>query len=152
MLMKLGVCLSGLHGIRLSLKKATRFYGNSFHDPCAFYARLYYAPFWCNLCHSSDRNISSCPYYGSYAHLESSLPLTQCTGFKVGEPFGLVARFVMNNAYCGLETPFEELHHLVETPLEGCRDMFVHEGSPSLGCDDVSPNPLEHSHVSLVCS
>jgi len=70
----------------------------------------------------------------------------------MGEPFRLVARFGMNNACCGLETPFEEVHHLVGTTLEGCRDMFVHEGSPSLGCDDVSPNPLEHSHVSPMCS
>jgi len=77
MLMKLGVCLSGLHGIRLSLKKATRFYGNSFHDPCAFYARSYYAPLWCDMRNSSVHNVSSCPYYAYYAHSNSSLPLTQ---------------------------------------------------------------------------
>jgi len=28
----------------------------------------------------------------------------------------------------------------------------VHEGSPSLGCGDVSPNPLEHLHVSPMLS
>jgi len=30
--------------------------------------------------------------------------------------------------------------------------MFVHEGSPSLGCDDVIPNSLERSHVSPMFS
>ena len=29
----------------------------------------------------------------------------------------LVARFGMNNACCGLETPFDEVHHLVDTLL-----------------------------------
>jgi len=48
---------------------------------------------------------------------DSSLPFAQCTGLKVGEPFGLVATFSMNNACCGLETTFEEVHHIVETPL-----------------------------------
>ena len=57
----------------------------------------------------------------------------------------------MNNVCCGLETPFEEVPHLVDTPLKGC-DMFVHEGSPSLGCDNVSSNPLVNFHVSPVCS
>ena len=52
----------------------------------------------------------------------------------------------------GLETSFEEVHNLVYTPLEGCCDMFVHPGSPSLGCNDVIPNPLEHSHDSIMCS
>ena len=47
----------------------------------------------------------------------------------MGEPFGLVARFGMNNACCGLKTPFAGVHQLVDTPLEGSRDMFVHEGS-----------------------
>ena len=63
-------------------------------------------------------------------------------GLEVGEPFGLVARFGMNNACCGLETRFEEVHHLDKTSLEGCHDMFVHEGSPSLVCHDVIPNSL----------
>jgi len=47
----------------------------------------------------------------------------------------------------GWKTPFEEAHHLDETPLEGCRETFVHEGSLSLVCDDVIPNSLERSHV-----
>ena len=50
-------------------------------------------------------------------------------GLEVGEPFGLVARFSMSNACYRLGTPFVELHHLAETPLEGCRDMFMHDGS-----------------------
>jgi len=61
---------------------------------------------------------------------------------EVGEPFGLVARFGMNNAYYGLETPFDEAHHLVDTPLKGFCDMFVHERSPSLVCDDIISNFL----------
>jgi len=73
-------------------------------------------------------------------------------GLEVSEPFGLVTRFSMNNACCGLETPFEEVHNLVDNPLERCRDMFEHEGCPSLVCDDVIPNSLEHSHVSPMFS
>jgi len=40
-------------------------------------------------------------------------------GFEVGKPFGLVARFGMNSVCCRWETPFDEVHHLVDTPLEG---------------------------------
>jgi len=43
-------------------------------------------------------------------------------------------------------------HNLVDTPLEGCRDVFMHEGSPGLTCANVLPNPLEHSHVLTFCS
>jgi len=42
-------------------------------------------------------------------------------------------------------------HDLVNTPLEGCNDMFMHEGFPSLGSNDVIPNPLDF-HVSTMCS
>ena len=58
----------------------------------------------------------------------------------------------MNNALCGLEDTFDMEHNLVDTPLEGCHDMFVHERSPSQACDNVLPSPLEHSHVSIFCS
>ena len=51
-----------------------------------------------------------------------------------------------------LEDTFDMSHNLVDSPLEGCRDMFVHGGCPSLGCDDVIPNSLEHSHVSPMFS
>jgi len=70
----------------------------------------------------------------------------------MGEPFGLGASFGMDSAGCGLETSFDEVHNLVDTPLAGCSDMFMHEGSPSLGSNHVIPNPLEHSHVSTLCS
>jgi len=73
-------------------------------------------------------------------------------GLEVGEPFGFVARMGMNNACCGLETSFEEVHNLVDIPLEGCLDMFVHEGSPRLGSNHVIPNPLDHFHVSTMRS
>ena len=72
-------------------EKASRFYDNSFHNPCAFYAKSYYAPFWCDMCNSSD----------------SSLPLTQSMRLEVGEPFGLDASFGMNNALCRLEDTFD---------------------------------------------
>ena len=42
---------------------------------------------------------------------------------------------------------------LVETPLEGSRDVLVHEESPIVGFHNiVLPNPLNHSHVSPTCS
>jgi len=69
----------------------------------------------------------------------------------VGESFGLVARFGMNNACCGLEDIFD-MENLVNTPLEGCQDVFVYEESPSLAYDNILPSPLNHSHVSTFCS
>jgi len=132
--------------------KASCVSGYSFHDPCTFYATSYFAPLWCELYNSSAHNVSSCPYYACYAHSDSSLPLTKSMGLEVGELFGLVARIGMNNACCGLEISFDEVHNLVDTPLEGCSDMFMHEKSPSLGSNHVVPNPLEHSHVSTFCS
>ena len=58
----------------------------------------------------------------------------------------------MNNALYGLEDTFDMEHNLVDTPLEGCQDVFMHEGSYSLACDHVLPSSLEHSHVSTFCS
>jgi len=81
--------------------KACHVYRYSFLDPCVFYARSYYAPLWCDLCNTSSHNVSSCPYYACYAHFDSSLPLTQCTGLEV--PFRLDASFGMNNDLCGFE-------------------------------------------------
>jgi len=118
------------------------------------------------MCSSSDHNITSCPYYVCYAppnfaslrdktdvvltlH-DSSLPLTQCTRIEVGEPFRF-ARFDEVNAREESEDTFDVAHNLVDTPSEGCRDTFVHEGSLSVGCDDVSPNLLDHSYVAPVC-
>jgi len=70
----------------------------------------------------------------------------------VSEPFGLAAKIGVNNTFCELETPFEEVRNPVDTPLEGCHDMFVHGGCPNLVCDDVSPNPLDHSQASPMYS
>jgi len=68
----------------------------------------------------------------------------------VGEPFGEVVRFNVTNACFKLEDILDEMHDLDETPLEGSRDVFMHEESPSLGFNDsVISNPLDHSHVSL---
>jgi len=71
-------------------EKASRFYGNSFHDPCVFHAKSYYTPPWCDMCNSSVHNVSSCPYYAYYAHSDLSLPLNQSMRLEVGVPFGLV--------------------------------------------------------------
>ena len=109
------------------------------------------------MCNSFDHNITSCPYYACYAQPdfaslkgktdlvltlhESSLPLTRCTGIEVGEPFEF-ARFDEVNACEEFDDTFHMTYNLVDTSLEGCHDMFMHEGSPSLGCNDVIPNPL----------
>jgi len=42
---------------------------------------------------------------------------------------------------------FNRVHDLARTLLEGCCDVFVHEESPNVGCDNVLPSPLDHSHV-----
>jgi len=89
-------------------EKATIISKYSFPDPCGFCSRSYYAPFWCELCNSSDHDINSCPYYAYCAQpgfaspvdnidvvlslYDSSFPLAQCTGLEVGDPFGVVTR------------------------------------------------------------
>jgi len=73
-------------------------------------------------------------------------------GVRGGEPFGYAARFSGKNACKESQDTFIMAHDLVDTPLEGCHDVFVHEESPSLGSNHVLPSPLEHSHVSTFCS
>jgi len=73
-------------------------------------------------------------------------------GIRGGEPFGYVTNFGMNNDLCGFEDTLNRGHNLVDPPLEGCRDLFVHEGSSSLSFENVLPNPLEHAHVSTFSS
>jgi len=73
-------------------------------------------------------------------------------GVPGGEPFGYDARLNRNSACLELEDAFDVVYNLVDTPLEGCRDMLMHEGPLSLGCDDVMPILLENSHVSLMCA
>ena len=46
----------------------------SFLDPYAFYAKSYYAPFWCDLCNSYDHAINSCPYYACHAQFDFASP------------------------------------------------------------------------------
>jgi len=41
---------------------------------------------------------------------------------------------------------------LVDNPLEGCREVFVHEGSPSLAYENVLPSSLKRFHVSPILS
>jgi len=47
-------------------EKASCCSGYLFPNPCAFYARPYYAPLWCDICNSSDHNAKSCPDYACY--------------------------------------------------------------------------------------
>jgi len=130
--MKHGICFEWVAWDSFQFEKAGCVSGYSFHDPCAFYAKSYYAPFWCDTCSSSTHNVSSCPYYAYCAHSDSSLPLTQCIRLEVGKPFGLGPSFGMKNALFGMEDTFDMEHNLADTPLEGCRDVFMHEESPSL--------------------
>ena len=39
-----------------------------------------------------------------------------------------------------------------KTPLEGSRNVFMHERSPSLVCNYAFTNPLDHYHVSPTCA
>jgi len=55
-------------------EKSTVISKYSFPDPCAFYARSYYAPFWCDLCSSSDHATNLCPYYACYAQPNYASP------------------------------------------------------------------------------
>ena len=117
-------------------------YRYSFPNPCAFYARSYYAPLWCDLCTTSAYNVSSCPFYACYTHLDLSLR----------EPFGYAANFGMNYDLCGLEDTLDRVYNLVSTLLEGYRNLFVDEASSSLSYETVIPNLLEHAHVSTFSS
>jgi len=58
----------------------------------------------------------------------------------------------INNDLCGFEDTLDREHSLFDTPLEGCREVFVHEGTFSFVCDNVIPNSLEQYHVSTMCS
>jgi len=55
-------------------EKASRVFIYSFSDPCAFYSRPYCAPFWCELCNSSDHDTSSYPYYACYPEPDFASP------------------------------------------------------------------------------
>jgi len=127
-------------------------YHYSFPDPCAFYTRSYFAPLWCDMCSASSQNVSTFPYYLFYAHTDLPLPLAQCTGLEGGESFGYAANLGLDNALCGLEETLGRDPNLVYTPLEGCQDLFVHEGSSSLIYENVIPNSHEPYHVSTFSS
>ena len=84
---------------------------------------------------------------------DSSFPLAQCIGLEAGEAFGFIARFNVTNVCFKLEDTFHKVLDLVETPLEGSHDAFMHEESPNLDYDDIGlPNPFDHSYVSPICS
>ena len=122
---------------------ASRIARYSFLDACALYAISYYAPFWCDMCSSSDHNVISCPFYACYAQPDSFLRLAHYMGFEVGEPFGLVANFDINAAYYESKENYNVVYNLVETPLEGSCSVYVHEKSSSLGCKIFPPNSLD---------
>ena len=103
-------------------EKASRILRYSFPDPCAFYSKSHYAPFWCDLCSSFDHNITSCPFYARYLEPDLSFPLAQCLGLEVGDPFGFT-KFDVGVACCELEDVFDVVHNLVETPLEVSCDV-----------------------------
>jgi len=110
--------------------------------------------------------INLCPYYACYAQSEvtspmdstddfltlpdSSFALTQCAGLEAGDPFGFFTRFDAVEACFESEETLEEVYDLVETPLES-RDVFVYKNFPSLHCNNVLSNPLDHSHTSPLC-
>ena len=60
---------------------------------------------------------------------DSSLPLAHCMGLETGEPFGVVDRFNVVDACFEPEDTLDELYNLVETPLKGSHDVFMHEES-----------------------
>jgi len=67
--------------------------------------------------------------------------------------FGEVARFDVLDVCFESEDTLKEVYDLVKTSLEGSRDVFLHEESPSIGSDDsVIPNLLDHFHASPICS
>ena len=74
-------------------------------------------------------------------------------GLKVGEPFGFDARFDVADACFKLEAILDEVHHLDEIPFGGVTWCVYEWGVSSLGFDDnVLPEPLDHSHMSPMCS
>ena len=116
-------------------EKASHVSRYSFSDPWAFYFRSYYAPFWCDLCNSSDHASNSCPHYACYDQPnfvslwdstnvvltlpDSSFPLAQCTGLEVGEPFRFDARFDVSDPCFKSEDILDEVYNLDKTLLEG---------------------------------
>ena len=119
----------------------------SFPDSCAFNSRSYY------VFYAQPDFVS--PWDNTEVVLtlhDSSFPLAQCTGPEAGDPFEGVTRFSVVDTFFELKDILDEVHDLVEMPLEGSRDVFIYEESTSLGCNNVLPNLLDHSHVSPICS
>ena len=74
-LMMHGICLSGLLGIHLNLRRLVVFLDIHFLILCALYARSHYAPFWCDLCNSTDLATNSYPYYACYDQFNFASPM-----------------------------------------------------------------------------
>jgi len=82
----------------------------------------------------------------------SSFTFTQCTGLEAGEPFGFDARFDVSYACFKSEDILDEVHDLDKTLLEGSPNEFIRKDLPNLNCNNVLPNPPDHSHVFPMCS
>ena len=97
-----GLCLNGLHGIHLNLKRLVVLVDILFMIHVHF--MLDHIIVLCGvICvNTSAHSVSSCPFYACYAHLDLSLLLTQCTELEGGEPFGYTANFGMNYDLCGV--------------------------------------------------
>jgi len=71
---------------------------------------------------------------------------------KASELFGFVIKFNVVDAYFESEDTLYEVYNIVETPLKGSRDLFMHEDFPSPVCDIIIPNLPDHFDVSPLCS
>jgi len=94
-------------------------------------------------CNSSHHDINSCPYYVCYVQpnfvspwdntdavqsiLDLSFPFSSVHGTRQDDPFGFDARFDVSDACFRSEDILHEVHDLGKTPLEGSRDVLVHE-------------------------
>ena len=47
--------------------------------------------------------------------------------------FGSVAKFNAGAVYCKSKDTYDKVNNLVESPLEGCCEVYVHENSSILG-------------------
>ena len=74
MMMRHGICLSGLLGTHLSLKRLVMFVEILFPILVHFMLRSYYVPLWCDMCNSSNHSITSCPYYACSAQPDFASP------------------------------------------------------------------------------
>ena len=61
--------LNGIAWDSFEFEKASHVSRYSFPNPRAFYARSYYASFWCELCNSSNYDTNWCPFMHAMRNL-----------------------------------------------------------------------------------